>query len=149
MSADNGYVIQMTSTGKYTLQTFFGSSEAFPTADSCPEHQRFGTLLEAVAEYRSVDGEDGYWSEYGLRFNLPPTGVLTPLVTLAAAEAPIPEKTFYDKLLEIVETCSRCGRREYTIESSLLGGRRTHYSLITCYDEHCEEHCEEHCHCGV
>ena len=146
MSADNGYVIQMTATGKYTLQTFFGSSETFPSADDCPEWQQFDTLPEAVSEYRRVDGQDDYWSEYGLRFNLPLTDALNNAMDLAEAfETPLPEKTFYDKLLEIVETCSRCGRREYTIESSLLGGRRTHYSLITCYDEHCEEHC----HCSV
>ncbi len=77
MSADNGYVIQMTATGKYTLQTFFGSSEAYPSADRCPEDQRFDTMQDAVDEYRRVDGEDGYWSEYGLRFNLPNTNRLT------------------------------------------------------------------------
>ena len=146
MSADNGYVIQMTAMGKYTLQTFFGSSETFPSADGCPEEQQFDTLPEAVAEYRKVDGEDGYWSEYGLRFNLPLTNALNNAMDLAEAfGTPVPERTFYDKLREIVETCSRCGRREYTIESSLLGGRRTHYSLITCSNQHCEEHC----HCGV
>ena len=146
MSADNGYVIQMTATGKYTLQTFFGSSEAYPSADSCPEDQLFDTLQDAVDEYRRVDGEDDYWSEYGLRFNLPITNELNNAMALDEAfEAPVPETTFYDKLREIVETCSRCGRREYTIESSSLGGRKTHYSLITCTDAHCEEHC----HCGV
>lgn len=146
MSADNGYVIQMTATGKYTLQTFFGSSEAYPSADSCHEDQLFDTLLDAVDEYRRVDGEDDYWSEYGLRFNLPRTNALNDAMALAEAfEEPLPERTFYDKLLEIVEICSRCGRREYTIESSSFRGMRTHYSLITCgYD-----HCKEHCHCGV
>lgn len=146
MSADNGYVIQITATGKYTLQTFFGSSETFPSADDCPEWQQFDTLQEAVMEYRNVDGEDGYWSEYGLRFNLPFANALNNAMALAEAfEAPVPETTFYDKLRAIVELCSRCGRREYTIESSLLVGRRTHYSLITCDNEHCEEHC----HCSV
>lgn len=146
MSADNGYVIQKTADGKYTLQTFFGSSETFPSADDCPEWQLFDTLPEAVAEYRKVDGADGYWSEYGLRFNLPLTDALNNAMDLAEAfETPLPEKTFYDKLREIVETCSRCGKLEYTIESSSLEGRKTHYSLITCP----QPSCEDHCHCGV
>lgn len=131
MSADNGYVIQQTAEGKYTLQSFFGSSEEYPSPEECPSRFQFDTLEEATEAYRKEEGHDGFWSEYGLRFNL--------LRTVTR------EPTFYEKLYALVETCSRCGKREYTIESSSLGGRKTHYSLITCPITGCEEHC----HCSV
>lgn len=70
MSADNGYVIRINEDGKFVLQQFFASDDAYSPIENDPEKApMFDTLEEAVLHY-SMNAHDRYWSEYGLKLEL-------------------------------------------------------------------------------
>lgn len=100
MSADNGYVIQRTASGQYTLQMFFASTESYPDPEQAPESSRFDTLLGAVYRYEEMERESGFVCEYGLTFNIDKESTTAsfdlrdavPFNTVIAKDAMIPTK---------------------------------------------------------
>lgn len=70
MSADNGYVIQINSNGKYTLQHYFLSAAELPNPDTACVETQFDTLEEAVTAYAKMEESDDFICEYGLCVSL-------------------------------------------------------------------------------
>lgn len=74
MSADNGYIIRKNTSGKFCLQMYFDSSDAYPSVEECPDTMQFDTLDAAADRYEDMCEEAeayGYpLSEYGLTINV-------------------------------------------------------------------------------
>lgn len=69
MSSDNGYVLCQDRKGKYVLQMYFASAEAFPEVNG-NNAMRFDTLEEAIFRYQELEANSDYPSEYGLSVQL-------------------------------------------------------------------------------
>ena len=73
MSADNGFVIQKNTEGKFTLQLYFASADMYPDADDAPPDMQFDTKAEAALAYEGVEqmyAAQSAFIEYGLTFNV-------------------------------------------------------------------------------
>ena len=69
MSADNGWLLRKNQDGKFCLQMYFASADEYPTI-ALDGPSVFPSLEAALAAYEEFEGEDGYYSEYGLSVNI-------------------------------------------------------------------------------
>lgn len=66
MSADNGFILRKNKEGKFVLQGYYASAEAYPLVEE--GRLKFDTVEEALAKFEEFESE---WpSEYGLQVRL-------------------------------------------------------------------------------
>jgi hypothetical protein len=100
VSADNGHIIRQNDAGKFVLQNYWASGDAYPEILQGTEGpQIFDTLEAAVLEYSGDNGWEGkYYDEYGLTVDVKkPVVIPNPLPTPIRIPA-ISEETSYSEV---------------------------------------------------
>jgi hypothetical protein len=69
VSQDNGFILRKNKAGKFVLQGYWASAEAYPTVEDAPEECVHETLEAAIAKFEELEDCD-YPSEYGLTVQL-------------------------------------------------------------------------------
>lgn len=69
MSADNGYILRRNQEGKFVLQMYFASADEYPKIVLTGPNV-FGSVEDALAAYEKLEGQDGYYTEYGLTVHI-------------------------------------------------------------------------------